>query len=99
MSGLDFVHMESANDVVWHAPGFIFQGLAEKGKSYVFYFEGEGKVNISLNIKPEASYKVEWWDPESGDMISSVMAKPTNGILAIYGPIIKEDVALKISVE
>jgi hypothetical protein len=95
MFNLDFVQMEPANHLVQHAPGFIYQGLAEEGKAYAYYFEGDGKIDVELKVK-NGSYKVAWWAPATGQKISSESIKSRDRILTISGPIVEEDVTLLV---
>jgi len=96
MADLNFITMEPANHLIKHAPGFIYQGLAEAGKSYAYYFEGAGDINVKLKVE-NGSYNIVWWNPEIDKMISSNSLTAKNEILEIYGPEVKEDVVLKIS--
>jgi hypothetical protein len=95
MFNLDFVQMEPANHLVQHAPGFIYQGLAEEGKAYAYYFEGDGKIDVELKVK-NGSYKVAWWAPATGQKISSESINSRDRILTISGPIVEEDVTLLV---
>jgi hypothetical protein len=98
MNGLDFIEMEPSAHLVKHAPGFIWQGLAEEGKSYAFYFEGHGSCNVQLSV-PNGNYLAEWIDPVSGKIMDSNPVKAKDGLLILTGPQVKEDVALRISTQ
>jgi len=95
MAGLDFVHMNPANHLVWHAPGFIYQGMAKEGDQYAYYFEGTGDIEVQLQVKA-GKYNVEWWDPATGQKINSEPVKSKSSLLNIKGPEVTEDIALKI---
>ena len=92
---LNFIDMQPAKHLIVHVPGFIFQGLAEDGKIYAFYFEGRGRCKAEIKI-PDGNYKVEWWNPEEGELIKSETMKAKNGLLLADGPFVEEDIALKI---
>ncbi len=96
MARLDFIAMEPSAHLVKHAPGFIWQGLAEEGKSYAYYFEGRGTCNIQLSV-PNGNYLTEWIDPVSGEIMDSNTVKSKDGLLILSGPLVKEDVALRIT--
>ncbi len=96
MLGLDFINMEPANHLVMHAPGFTYQGMAREGESYAYYFEGNGEITVQLKLK-KGTYKVEWWDPASGQKIKSESVKSRGDILSIPGPKVEKDLALKIA--
>ncbi len=96
MAVTDFISMNPAAHLVKHCPGFIWQGLAAEGKSYAYYFEGRGTCNVQLSV-PGGNYLAEWIDPVSGKIISSNPVKSKDGVLILSGPLIKEDVALKIT--
>ena len=95
MSGLDFVHMKPAKHLIKHAPGFVYQGLSEEGKTYAYYFEGSGNCNVQLSVK-SGSYKIDWISPETGQLIKTGNNKSKNGVLIIEGPEVIEDVVLKV---
>lgn len=95
MADLDFVHMEPANHLVKHAPGFIYQGLAQEGIAYAYYFEGRGDCNIKLKVK-NGSYKAELWNPETGKMVSTQSVKSKNEELIIDGPVVESDIVIKV---
>lgn len=92
----DFIHMSPSKHLVKHAPGFTYQGLAEIGKSYIFYFEGSGSCQIQLLLQNEI-YNVEWWSAETGQILQSETKKASNNLLILKGPPILDDVVLKIS--
>ena len=96
MGKIDFVNMEPANHLVHHVPGFTYQGLAKESDTYAYYFEGEGKTKVKLEVA-NGNYMAEWWDPETGLMISSKQVKPKNNLLIINGPEVDEDVVLKLT--
>jgi hypothetical protein len=95
MTGLDFVGMKPANHFVKHVPGFIYQGLAKEGDVYAYYFEGDGVIDVQLTVK-NGNYRVEWWNPATGQLISFESLKSKDGILMISGPKVEEDVTLKV---
>jgi len=95
MAGVDLINMAPANHNVKHVPGFIYQGLANEGKEYAYYFEGNGEIKVHLKVK-DGKYTVEWWDPATGQKISSGSVKSKDGILSISGPKVIEDVTLKV---
>lgn len=96
MASLDFIAMQPATHLVRHAPGFIWQGLAEEGKNYAFYFEGHGSCNVQLSIL-NGNYLAEWIDPVSGKIMDSNPVNAKDGLLILSGPVVKEDVALRIT--
>ena len=95
MADLDFINMEPANRIVKHVPGFIYQGLAQEGESYAYYFEGTGEITVQLKVK-QGKYKVEWCEPASGEKVKTESVKSLNGILNLSGPKVEEDVVLKV---
>lgn len=95
MADLDFVHMKPANHLIVHAPGFTYQGLAKEGKMYVYYFEGNSKCDIRLEVN-DGSYIIEWWDPSSGKQIRTDTGNAAKGKIVINGPMVSDDVVLKL---
>ncbi|MDZ7608067.1 MAG: cellulase family glycosylhydrolase [Cyclobacteriaceae bacterium] len=95
MTTIDFVNMEPAAHLIKHAPGFIWRGLAATGKSYAYYFEGRGTCNVQMAI-PDGNYTAEWIDPETGKILESGPAKSKDGLLTLTGPLVMEDVALRV---
>ena len=95
MAVLDFVHMEPANHLVMHAPGLIYQGLAQEGKTYAFYFEGKGDCSVKLEIE-NGNYSVKWCDPKTGTVIKAQSIKvKKNQIQSQVSPI-EEDIVVLI---
>lgn len=96
MHQLDFIRMEPANHLVQHAPGFIYQGLAEEERSYAYYFEGTGEIDVRLKMQ-SGYYRVDWWDPATGVKVWSNPGTASNGILHVIGPKVSSDIVLHIS--
>jgi len=96
MAGLDFIEMQPSAHLVKHAPGFIWQGLADEGNTYAFYFEGNGTCNLQLLVS-NGNYFAEWIDPATAKILDSNPVKPKDGLLILNGPLVKEDVALRIT--
>ena len=98
ITDLNFIDMQPSGHLVIHVPGFLYQGLAEEGETYAFYFEGNGNCKARIRV-PDGNYKVEWWSPETGQVIKSETTLAENGILLANGPMVIEDVVLKIAKE
>lgn len=96
LADLDYINMEPAQHLVQHAPGFIYEGLANEGKSYAFYLEGDGNCHVQIKVK-DGTYMVEWWQPATGQKISAASIKSKEGILMINGPDVKDDVVLLVN--
>lgn len=95
MADLNFIEMHPSRDLVKHAPGFLYQVLAKEGEAYAFYFEGSGNCKSRIKV-PDGNYIVEWWSPETGQVIKSETAKVNDGLLLTNGPFVEEDIVLKI---
>lgn len=98
MAELDFVNMGPSNHLVQHAPGFIYQGLAQEGIAYAFYFEGEGDCRVNLKIA-NGNYKVKWLSPNTGSILESESVIVKDNFLLSEQPSIDDDVILLIKEE
>ena len=95
MAELDFVNMEDANHLVKHAPGFIYQGLAQEGNAYAFYFEGEGDCNVKLKVA-NGRYNVKWLSPKTGGILKSESYIVNDSFVVTEQSSIHEDVIILI---
>jgi hypothetical protein len=94
---LDFVHMQPANEifVVYYGDKELY-ALANPGKQYVIYVVGGKNTWYRVNI-PFGNYKVEYFDPISGALISSETLSHTSGDFRLDGPDYETDLAIKIT--
>lgn len=95
LHGFDFIRMQPDQNLIRKAPGIFARGLADPGRQYAVYFDGEGPVDLALNI-PDGRYRIEWIHTKTGEVLGAQKVRATKGILKLESPFFEEDVALKI---
>ncbi len=94
--GFDFIDMAPDQNLIRHAPGVFARGLAQEGKQYAVYVEGEGPVELILDA-PRGNYDVEWFDPKTGSSISEEKVRASKEGLSLFSPWFTDDAAVRIS--
>lgn len=94
--GFDFIRMKPDQNLVRHAPGVFVRGLAQEGKQYAVYLEGDGPVELILNT-PRGNYSVEWFDTKTGSSIRKEKVRASKEGLSLSSPPFAGDVAMQIT--
>lgn len=92
----DFIEMSPDRNLIRHAPGIFARGLAQEGRQYAIYLEGEGPAELTLEV-PQGNYTVEWFDTITGTSIKKEKARALKEGLRLVSPSFDDDVALRIT--
>ena len=95
MNGLNFTKMKPVYDVILHSPGMLTRTLANPGKEYAIYIEGNNKNQLTLTL-PEGVYNSSWYNVETGLLLMTTEIKSYNRPVLLGTPEFKEAAALKI---
>jgi len=97
MESLDFIRMAPAPDLLTGRlpDGVTARALAEPGKQYAVYLQGEGAESLSLTA-PAGRYRVEWLHPRTGEWPPPERVTHAGGRLDLRCPEYREDLALRL---
>jgi hypothetical protein len=96
INSFDFIKMRPDRSVVKELPDNITeQVLSEAGRDYALYINGSGLKELTVEIPP-GSYKSEWIDTKTANMLSENTLTHSGGRLKLPIPEYKDDIALRI---
>jgi len=112
ISGFNYVEMNPDKKFISGGigPGTFYSGMSQPGKQYALYMHhssctsdsaayiaSPGSYNNTLELGiPAGSYKAEWVDPETGDILKKELLSVGNKKISLFSPVYSIDIALRI---
>jgi hypothetical protein len=102
MYSFNFVQMRPGTSFIKSSvpEGLELHALSESGVAYAIYIratqaKAQGAVTLEVELPP-GSYRAEWFDPWQGSVQKADVIKSDVGTCALTGPVLVEDMALRI---
>ncbi len=95
MEGFDYIHLKPDRSVVKLAPGAIPQVLANHGKEYAIYLDGNTQCDLQLFL-PEGKYKTRWINPVTFNTDKEEIVTSIDGLVTLQSPEYDGEIALKV---
>ncbi|MCK4323051.1 MAG: hypothetical protein KAW89_00875, partial [Armatimonadetes bacterium] len=91
---IPFWEMAPADDCLTQPEtGTHAMALAAPGQSYVVYLLGEQVSSIKLAV-PEGDYRLQWYDPKTGEQTEASPVRSVGGQLVLSVPSFNQDIVL-----
>ena len=95
LNSLPLADLHPDASVVQHAGGTIPRVLASPGREYAIYLDGDGPVDVTLDIAP-GNYEETWIDVKTGSSARSARVWHAGGTLVLHSPAFQDGIALRL---